>query len=114
MPEPEWWEIGLKILTGVTPFVVAVGGILLYLSQLRWSKKFIAAKDETIKAKEAHITLLEREIKSLQELNPVKLREYYNATRQGLEECISSLQQETQEKDRAAQELIAQGQQGSI
>jgi hypothetical protein len=45
----------LKILSGVTPFVVAIGGILLYVSQLRWSKKFIAAKDEIIKLKDAEI-----------------------------------------------------------
>jgi len=43
---PEWWETALKILSGVTPFVVAIGGIVLYVAQFRWSKKFERTRNE--------------------------------------------------------------------
>jgi hypothetical protein len=132
---PEWWETALKILAGVTPFVVAVGGILLYISQLRWSKKFLASKDEIIKSKDAeiaslktqvssisiakddalkakdtHIAVLDREIKGLQELNPPKLREYAQSVQQQLEEYNDLLKQKIEEKDSAIQELELRGQ----
>ena len=125
----DWLETALKILTGVTPFVVAVGGVLVYVAQLRWSKKFIAAKDEIIKSKEAelatvraqsgavsiakdeiikakdvHIALLEREIKSLQDMSSPKLKEIHLSYKDMMAKAYDTMQEQLAEAKKALEE----------
>jgi hypothetical protein len=128
MPDPGWWGNLWGVLPAVTTLGALVAVILAWAAKLRWSKEFGVAKDaqiaslqsqiinltnthtELIKAKDAHIAFLEREIKGLQELNPTKLREYVQEIKQGLEEYNDHLKQKIEDKDSAIQELEFRGQ----
>jgi hypothetical protein len=73
--------------------------VLAWVAKIRWSAEYKDAKEaqiksleEAIKSKDAHIALLEREIKSLQELTPMKLREYLVSSNQMFDEYNNSLQ----------------------
>lgn len=110
----EWW--GYAIIAGNI-----ISQVLAWTAKLRWSAEYKDAKEaqiksieETIKSKDAHIALLEKEIQNLRELTPPKLREYLVATRQTLEEYNNSLQKKNEELqeekaefDRKAGQLIA-------
>jgi hypothetical protein len=92
----EWW--GYAIVAGSI-----VSQILAWAAKLRWSAEYKNAKEaqiksieETIKSKEAHVALLESEVKSLQQLTPMKMREYFVSSTQTLEEYIDSLQKKSE------------------
>lgn len=70
----------------------AISAALAWAAKLWWSKEYIAAKDEIIKSKDAQIDLLNAQIKSLQDLTPMKIREYFLSVREQLEEYNESLQ----------------------
>ena len=78
----------------ITVLASSLAAVLAWLAKLRWSKEFAAAKDATIEAKDAQIDGLKREIESLRELTPMKLREYYLSIKQQLEEYIEALHQQ--------------------
>jgi DNA repair exonuclease SbcCD ATPase subunit len=81
----------------------AIASALAWLAKLRWSREFAQAKDETIKAKEAHIEVLKQQVTSLQEMSPMKIREYFVSVKQQLEEFIDALKRQLE----AAQKEIA-------
>ena len=68
-----------------------VAAILAWIAKLWWAKEYRAAKDETIKAKEAQIEVLKTQIENLKELNPVKIREFFVSMKMQLEENIDLL-----------------------
>lgn len=49
-----------------------VAAIIAWLAKLRWSKEFEKAKTEVIRAKDAQIETLEKELNSLKEMTPMK------------------------------------------
>jgi hypothetical protein len=75
----------------------ALAAVLAWAAKLWWAKEFKAAKDETIKAKDAQIELLKTQIEGLRELSPMKVREYFLSVKEQLEEFINDLQNQLQE-----------------
>ncbi len=128
VPDPGWWGYLSSLLPMLTTLAATIAAILAWAAKLWWSKEFGAAKDaqiaslqsqitnltnthtELIKAKNAQIVFLERQIKSLQELNPTKLREYVQEIKLGLGEYNDHLKQKIEEMDSAIQELELRGQ----
>lgn len=111
----------------VTVLASSLAAVLAWASKLWWAKEYTAAKDETIKAKEAQIASLKaaleqvqalagetakakdaqieslkNEVQNLRELSPVKLREYFLSVKEQLEEYNDKLQGEL----KTAQEAI--------
>ena len=76
--------------------LITIGSLLVaalaWVAKIRWSKEFILAKDEILKSKDEQIKILEREIASLREMTPMKLREYFMSVKQQLEEYNTALQ----------------------
>jgi len=64
---------------------------------LRWSQEYTSAKEAEIAAKNAQLQTLEREITSLRELTPMKIREYFLSVKGQLEEYNTLLQQQLEE-----------------
>lgn len=112
-----------QILSLLTAFFSTIAAALAWLAKLRWSDEFAKAKDETIKAKQAfideytrakdetikskdsiieaknaQIAALQMEIENQKELNPMKLREYFESVKTQLEEYNDMLQQRVEEK----------------
>jgi response regulator RpfG family c-di-GMP phosphodiesterase len=79
------WKLIISLITSLFSTVAAV---LAWVAKLRWSKEFAAAKDEVIRAKESQIESLKNEIQILQDLSPVKVREYFVSVKTQLEEYI--------------------------
>ncbi len=66
--------------------------ILAWIAKLRWSKEFALAKNATIVTKDAQIEQLKDHIKVLQEMTPMKVREYFISVKEQLEEYIEKLE----------------------
>ncbi len=81
----------------ISAIASSVAAVLAWAAKLWWSREFASAKDEALKAKDAQIALLEREIKQLQEMTPMKLREYFLSVREQLEEYNDKLHAELEE-----------------
>lgn len=93
----------ITIRDGIT-LLSLLAAILAWLAKLRWSKEYAAAKDETIRAKDAQIDALKQQIENLKDLTPDKLREYFESTRTSLEEYIEKLKMQLSEaKDKTSQ-----------
>ncbi len=91
-------------ISGVITLLSILAAILAWLAKLRWSKEYAAAKDETIRAKDAQIDALKQQIENLKDLTPNKLREYFESTRTSLEEYIEKLKIQLREaKDKTSQ-----------
>jgi hypothetical protein len=111
----------------ITVLASALAAVLAWAAKLWWAKEYSAAKDETIKSKEAQIASLKAalehiqtlagetakakdaqieglksEIQNLRELSPVKLREYFLSVKEQLEEYNDKLREEL----KTAQEAI--------
>jgi len=71
----------------------ALAAVLAWAAKLRWAKEYAAAKDEIIRAKESEIAALNAQIKILNELTPMKIREYFLSVKTQLEEYIEHLEQ---------------------
>lgn len=56
-----------------------VTAALTSAAKLRWSKEFVAAKDETIRAKDAQVHTLKERIAQLESLTPPALRDIHDA-----------------------------------
>jgi hypothetical protein len=111
MPDTGLWGYLSSLFPTLSALTVSIAAILAWVAKLRWAKEYGAAKDaqiaslqsqittltnahtEVIKAKDAHIVLLDREIKGLQDFSSTKLREYFKSTKEGLEEYINELQE---------------------
>jgi hypothetical protein len=85
-----------------------IAAILAWITKLLWAREYKDAKDETIKAKNAQIELLENVIRFQSEFASVKIRESYLSMKQQLEEYndmlkqqISEAQSEIEQKNRA-------------
>ena len=82
------WIYGLAALSS------AVAAVLAWLAKLWWGKEYGAAKDAVIQAKDAQIEVLQREVQALQQLTPMRIREYFLSVRQQLEEYNDALRLE--------------------
>ncbi len=83
----------------------AIASALAWAARLLWGREFAAAKDETIRAKEAQLATKDEAIRAKEaqimaltdrlreekELNPMKIREYFVSVKQQLEEYIERL-----------------------
>ena len=103
----------------ISALASALAAVLAWAAKLWWAKEYRAAKDETIKAKEAQIAslkasidgiqvlssetakakdaqieTLKNEIQNLRELTPMKIREYFLSVKGQLEEYNDKLQEE--------------------
>ena len=81
----------------ISALASAVAAALAWAAKLWWSKEYAAAKDEIIRAKDAQIALLDKEIQNLRELTPMKIREYFLSVRKQLEEYNELLNKELEE-----------------
>ncbi|MBN1253178.1 MAG: hypothetical protein JXR51_01190 [Bacteroidales bacterium] len=82
-----------EIITGLS----ILAAILAWIAKLRWSKEFAMAKDEIIKAKEAQIAMLKQQIENLKELNPSKLKEYFDIVKEQLNKYNELLKKQLEE-----------------
>jgi len=110
------WTLWIYVITALAS---ALAAVLAWAAKLWWAKEYSAAKDETLKAKEAQIAslkaalesfqalfgetakakdaqieALKNEIQNLRELTPMKLREYFLSVKEQLEEYNDILQGE--------------------
>jgi DNA repair exonuclease SbcCD ATPase subunit len=69
-----------------------IAAVLAWVAKIRWSDEYREAKEETIKSKEAHIEMLQNEVENLHALTPIKMREYFESTKDSLEEFVEVLQ----------------------
>jgi hypothetical protein len=83
----EWIQPTITVLS-------LVCGILAWVAKIRWSKEYSVAKDETIKAKEAQMQAIERELQFYKELTPMKFKEYLFSSREVYEVQINGLENE--------------------
>lgn len=81
----------MEWLSAFTAAACALSAVLAWIAKIYWSKEFATAKDEIIRAKDVQIALLEREITSLKEMSPMKIREYFNSVKEQLTEYIEAL-----------------------
>ena len=111
-----------QLIPLVASLASAVAAILAWIAKIRWSDEYSKAKDETIKAKDTliqvkdaqlqtlitnkdeimkakdeQIKVLEREVNSLNELTPMKIREYFLSVREQMEEYNNLLKKELDE-----------------
>lgn len=108
------WVLWIYVITALASSLAAV---LAWASKLWWAKEYSAAKDETIKAKDAQTEVLKNEIQSLRELTPMKLREYFMSVKEQLEEYndklqgeLNTAQEEVKKKDSEIRHLIESNQ----
>lgn len=83
----------IAIIYAAGALASALAAVLAWAAKLRWAKEYAAAKDEIIRAKESEIAALNAQIKMLNELTPMKIREYFLSVKTQLEEYIEHLQQ---------------------
>lgn len=104
------------IISAIASVMSALAAALAWLAKLRWSQEFAAAKDETIKTKDAQIVALreqfqetlrvkDAQIEGLKEFTPIKVREYFVSVKQQLEEYIDNLKGQLQQKQEAIEKL---------
>lgn len=118
-----------------------IAAILAWIAKIRWSDEYSKAKDETIKAKDALLAIkeaqiqtvimnkdeiikakeeqikgLEREVQSLNELTPMKIREYFLSVRQQIEEYndflknqLNDASKEIEKKSEEIEKLKSEG-----
>lgn len=102
---PDW----LPDWKTTTTLLATMAAILAWVAKLRWSKEYAAAKDETIKAKEAqlvalqaqteetiktkdaHLQILTGQLEHLKYLTPMKLQEYVKSIVELYETAIQKL-----------------------
>ena len=67
----------MEILLVLTALANAVSAIIAWIAKIVWSKEYREAKDEIIRAKEAEIRTLKEHIITLEKLNPITLKQWY-------------------------------------
>lgn len=82
------WAI---VIPALTALLSALAAVLAWAAKLWWGREYAAAKDETIRAKEAQIETLRLQLQELKEFTPMKIREYFLSTKQQLEEFNDKL-----------------------
>lgn len=85
-----WYEAGYV----VAAIASSIAGAAAWIAKILWSKEFKEAKDAQIAAKEAEIQAVRAHLVILQELTPMKLREYHSAIQATLSERIAILENE--------------------
>jgi predicted RNase H-like nuclease (RuvC/YqgF family) len=102
----------------ISALASAIAAALAWAAKLWWGREFSRAKDEIIRAREAQIEVLNRELQQLREMTPMKIREYFLSVREQLEEYNEALngqlveaRKEIDEKSRQISVLQSEGQQ---
>jgi chromosome segregation ATPase len=93
----------MDILQTIITLISILAAILAWLAKLRWSKEFASAKNATIATKDAQIAQLKDHIKVLQEMTPMKVREYFISVKEQLEEYNESLKNQILELEKQLQ-----------
>lgn len=111
-----------QLIPLIASLASAVAAVLAWVAKIRWADEYSKAKDETIKAKDTliavkdaqlqtlitnkdeiikakdeQIKVLETEIRSLNELTPMKIREYFLSVREQMEEYNGLLKNQLDE-----------------
>lgn len=93
----EWIQAIAAIASGLA-------AVLAWVAKIRWSNEFAAAKDETIRAKEAQMNVkderisdLKEKIEWLRQFNPQSIQENYISAINQLDEINSHLNREIEE-----------------
>jgi hypothetical protein len=81
----------METLYAVGAIASALAAVLAWAAKLWWGKEHAAAQSKLIDAKDAQIASLEREIETLRELTPMKIREYFVSVKTQLEEYNDAL-----------------------
>ncbi len=97
----------MDILLVISSLASALAAVLAWTAKLWWGKEYSAAKNETIKAKDAQIELLQREVQNYRELTPMKIREYFLSVKEQLEEYNNALKAELDEKEATIERMRA-------
>ncbi|MCI0627005.1 MAG: hypothetical protein L0387_36050 [Acidobacteria bacterium] len=97
---------GTTLIYAIAAALSGLSAVLAWLAKLRWSKEFIAAKDEIIKAKQAQIDQLNGQIKQLQDLTPMTIEEYFHSVVRQLEGNINWLKDQLVEAETKSQEKV--------
>ncbi|MGD1047614.1 MAG: SEC-C metal-binding domain-containing protein [Candidatus Krumholzibacteriaceae bacterium] len=92
-----------------TALLSAIAAVLAWAAKLWWGKEYRNAKDETIKAKDAQIAAIERELSATKELTPMKIREYFLSMKEQLEEYIDGLKADLKKKNDDIERLVREG-----
>lgn len=87
----------VEIINALVTLGAIVAAILAWVAKIRWAKEYAAAKDETIRAKEAQIEVLRERIAGLKDLTPPKMQEYFKSMREQLEEYNEELKSRLKE-----------------
>lgn len=82
----------MEIAYIVGTILSGAAAVLAWLAKIYWSREYISAKDEIIKAKEAQIEQLESQVQHYKDLTPMKIQEYFHSVKEQLEEYNDSLQ----------------------
>lgn len=96
----------MEWIYAIAALASSLAAALAWAAKLWWGKEHIAAKNETIKAKEAQIETLKSEIEGLRQLTPMKIREYFLSVKEQLTEYNDALKSQLNE---AKQEINRKG-----
>lgn len=106
----------MEWLQAIGVVLCALAAILAWVAKLRWAREYTAAKEETIRAKEAQVETLRTQVEALQDMTPMKLREYFLSVKEQLEEYIGTLQarlhqatEKIRQEDGEIEQLTAEG-----
>jgi HD-GYP domain-containing protein (c-di-GMP phosphodiesterase class II) len=80
----------MTIISLVMSLFSTIAATLAWIAKLRWAKEYTAAKD-------AQIESLKNEIQILQDLSPIRVREYFVSVKAQLEEYIEFQKKQIQE-----------------
>ena len=61
----------------IAVIISGVAAILAWIAKIRWSKEYADAKDQTIRAKDEQLRVLQLQLQELKDLNPEQLRTWY-------------------------------------
>jgi hypothetical protein len=88
------------LIYAIAAALSGLSAVLAWLAKLKWSKEYIAAKDEIIRAKEA-------QIKQLQDMTPMKIEEYFHSVVRQLEANIDFLKRQLSEAETKSKESVS-------
>lgn len=79
----------MQWIYAVTALLNVIAAILAWATTRRWKRDSVANYDEIIRAKNQQIQSLSREIEMLQDLEPIKIHEYFLTLEQRLKKYES-------------------------
>jgi DNA repair exonuclease SbcCD ATPase subunit len=90
------WDF-MEILLILTALANAVSAIIAWIAKIVWGKEYRKAKDEIIRAKEAEINTLKEYIITLEKLNPLILKQWYESGLEMARTYVSQVEEQLKE-----------------